>query len=555
MKTSNIIFKKISQVSIEYFPYILVAILILFPLFLKPGYILLTDFVFGPNIDIDWKDGWFVINIILKTLSHILSPALVEKIFFVVILLSVLLGGRSLARYFSSDRYIVFAISLFSLFNPFIYDRLMFGQVGVVIAFGMFLFSMSCLLRYLDTRKQKELIYFGIYSGVGILLAAQFVFFFCTIFILFLILYFKKWRTVYYKEFGKFIFLSFLICLLININWLFVNIIYQDQALDFTSSGISDYDFLAFRTIGDSNRDVISNIFQMTGFWGKDQYRYIDLTTLEKNWGRSFMILTPLLIYGFIVGLRKKDTKWLTVGLGFIFIISIILASGISTSYFRSITHWLFEHVTIYKGLRETQKWVAVIVMVYIIFFSMGIRSILKIELLNHYKKSFIVFFGVVIVMQAPLLLGGFWGQVKAVEYPADWYLAEETIKCNDGEQILFLPWHMYMSHSWHNKIIASPAQAFFTCPVITSTATEFKGVYDNSNSDTSRKVEEWMRYKGENKLFHDQSLNIVYIAIAKDADWLNYEWIQDIEGIEIIQDSETLRLYTFYEKIVHGDQ
>ena len=536
--------RKIYNATKEYLPYVIVALVVLFPLFIKPGYILLTDFVFGPHIDLDWKDGWFMMNIVLKSLSFIFSAALAQKLFFFALLLAVLLGGRSLVRYFISDKTLVFVVSLFALFNPFVYDRLMFGQVGVVLATSMLLFSFGALLRYLDDRENKQLIFFGISSGIGLLFASQFIFFFGLVLVLFFVVYFKRWGITHYKQFIKFLILSFFICLAINANWLVANVVHQNQALDFTTSEISNYDFLAFRTVGDSDYGVMNNVVRMSGFWGSDQYRYTDLADLEKNWKRSFIALVPFIIFGFVAGVRRQKTRWLTIGLACAFLVAVVLAAGISTSFTRNITHWFFEHVPIYRGLRETQKWVALIVVIYTVFIAMGISFLFKNHYVAQYKKSIVLFLGIVMVMQAPLFLGGFFGQVQPVRYPVDWYTAEQYIECDGDEQILFLPWHMYMSYSWTAGIIASPAQAFFSCPVIVSTATEFKGIYDNSNNVISQKVVRWIEQVGESDLLHDPLLAIKYIIVAKDADWIDYGWMDRLEHIKMVQDTETLQIY-----------
>jgi hypothetical protein len=539
--------QKIYSTVKEYLPYVVVVLIVLFPLFTQQGYILLTDFVFGPHIDLDWKDGWFVMNIILKVLSFVLSAAFVQKMFLFLLLLGVLLGGRYLVRYFVSDKLLVFVISIFALFNPFIYDRLMFGQVGVVLAFGTLFFFLGALLRYVDERQDRQLIHSSVYAGIGLLFASQFIFFFGLVFLLFLILYFKKWGITHYKQFIKILLCSLLVCCVINANWLVANVIHQNQALDFTTSEISDYDFLAFRTVGDSDYDVIKNVTRMSGFWGSEQYRYADLASLERNWARSFAVLLPFIIFGFVVGLRDRKTRILTIGLGCALLIAIVLASGISLSFTRNITHWLFEHVPIYRGLRETQKWGAVIVVVYAVFISTGVSVLLRNIYVARYKKAVSLFLGIVIIMQAPLLLGGFFGQIQPVQYPADWYIAEDTIECSNNEQILLLPWHMYMSYSWTHSIIASPAPAFFSCPVLVSTATEFKGIYDNSNNAVSQSVVQWVQQKGESGLLHDEKMNIGYIVVAKDADWENYTWLEELAYIKQIQDTETLQVYKVY--------
>jgi len=528
----------------EYLPYIIVVAVIILPWFFHSGYLFFTDMVWGPNMDLNWTSNYFLFNLIAKILSFVFSVALGEKLFIGITLFIVLLGGRKIINYFTKDKFIIFFVSLFTLFNPFIYDRMMYGQVIIVLAFGLFLFSVGCLLDYLDNRKPKQMINFGIYAGLVLQFSVHFVFFIGIIFLLFLILYFKKWHLEGWKYFIKPFFLAFVLCLLINVNWITRDIFTQNNTRNFINSVITEQDLLAFKTAGTSNLQVLNNILLMSGFWGKDQHRYADLTAVKENWGRSFLFLLPLILLGFIVGVRKKETRFLSIGLFVVFGLSIVLACGISFSFFQNFNYWLFEHIPFYKGLRETQKWVSVIVLIYTIFLSIGITTLLKTKTISVHKNVFLVFLGAIIIMQAPFLLWGLGGQVKTASYPVDWQVIDKELKCEKEDRILFLPWHLYMSFNWIGRIIANPSKVFFTCPVISSSAMEWSNIYDNSQNDDSQKVFEWLNKKGESGLLKNNELGIKYILLTKELDWENYLWIEKKGEIKLIDETPTLRVY-----------
>jgi len=528
----------------EYLPYIGVVLAIILPWFFHSGYLFFTDMVWGSNISLDWTGGWFLINLIIKFFSFVFPLAFLEKLFIGFVIFVILLGGRKIASHFIQDKFAIFIVSLFSLFNPFIYDRMMYGQVGVALAFGFFLLAVGYLLEYLYIREGKPMIYFGICSAFALQFSVHFVFFIGIVFLFFLVLYFRKWKLDSWKSFVKYIFLASALCILLNINWMAGEFFNKNSTINFVDSGITRQDLLAFKTAGSSNSQVLSNVLMMSGFWGKDQYRYADLTTVKENWGRSFLLLLPLILLGFIVGVRKKETRLLSSGLFVIFGLSVILACGISFSYFQNFTYWLFEHIPLYKGLRETQKWVSVIVLIYTIFLSIGVISLLKTKIISIHKNVFLIFLGAIIIMQAPFLIWGFYGQVKPVSYPSDWQTVNKELKCEKGDKVLFLPWHLYMSFNWVGKIIANPAKAFFTCPVISSSAMEWSGIYDNSQNSDSQKVAEWLSSEGKSDLLKNNELGIKYVLLAKELDWENHLWVEKTDGVKLIDETLTLKVY-----------
>lgn len=535
---------EIKEKTKEYLPYVGVVLAVILPWFFNSEYLFFTDFVWGPNMNLDWTSNWFLVNVLVTILSFIFSVSFLEKIFIGFTIFTILWGGRKLACYFTEDKLTVFIISLFALFNPFVYDRMMYGQGNVVLSFGFLLFAVAYLLSYLDSRENKTMIYFGVFSALALQFSSHSVFFIGLIFLLFLFLYYKKWGFSDWKPFLKNIFIAGALCLIINANWITADLLGKTSKLNFVESGITNQDLIAFKTAGSSNIKVFKNVLLMSGFWGKDQNRYMDLTKAEGNWGHSFLLILPFILYGAFVGIRKKETKLLSIGLLVIFVISVVLASGINLSYFKNITYWMFEHVPFYKGLRETQKWVAVVIFVYLFFLSIGLKSFIEAKMFSMHKRKLLVSLGAVIIMQAPFLLWGFYDQIKPTSYPDDWQMVNQELNCEKGEKILFLPWHLYMRFLWAEKVIGNPAQAFFECPIISSTAMEWGGIYDNSGNVNSKKVEDWLNREGGTDLLRDKILNIKYIILAKEADWGKYIWLELLNGVHLKENTTTLRVY-----------
>ena len=119
--------------------------------FFKPGYLFFVDFVLGPHIILDWRGASFLPSLFLLLFSYILPIDFLEKIFISLIFLVLIFGAKKFIEESlllvkntkkEPERWLVFILSLFIVFNPFVYDRIMYGQIGMVAALGFFALSL-----------------------------------------------------------------------------------------------------------------------------------------------------------------------------------------------------------------------------------------------------------------------------------------------------------------------------------------------------------------------------------------------------------------------------
>jgi hypothetical protein len=540
------------------------------PAFFAKGYLFFTDFVWGPHSAAisGWATSAFLASVAIKALSFVLSVDVIEKLYIAVCLGLVLWGGRKIAGLFLKNQWLVFIASLFALFNPFVYDRAMYGQFGIVAAFGLMLvgagFLLEYLLEHLEKKQWRQIVFAGLAFAFSIQCSQHFIFFIAAFYIFVFLpgLFIGKRETV--EDGGndkvgakakiiaalKISAILLVIAFVLNANWLVGGVTGTSALGQFVSTGITQQDLVAFQTSGKTGADALGNVLMMSGFWGKDQFRYADLTTFANNWGRSFFLLLPLILWGFFVGLRSKEKKYraMTIGAGTLFAVSIILAAGIRIPVGSQITYFLFNHLPFYKGLRESQKWVSVATMIYLIFLSVGLREFFATKIVQRNALIMKILVGAIIVMQAPLLLWGFGGQVKSVQYPSDWYTVNGYIVHDDAGcsgSILFFPWHEYMSFSWIGAIIANPAPSFFQCPVISGTDMEWGGnIIGASEDPEGQAVVAWLNAGGKTDLLQNSAYNIKYIVLAKELDWQSYIGMGTNPQLQPVMETATLVVY-----------
>ncbi len=540
-------------------PYSFLVLAIVLPWFLESGYLFLTDNVWGPAMPLpSWWSGHVYLGLIIKALNPLLPMDLLQKIFITGVLGMVLFGGHKIAENFSKDKIILFLSSTFVLFNPFVYDRMMYGQFGTILAYGLFLAFFGYLLcSYLSPPfplEKKQLFLSAIFAGLSILFAPHFGFFVGLVYFIFFILFLIKIRKLWQEQsflMLKNLALAVLIILIINFNWLLGVFLGRANVSHTIEKRITGQDLVAFHTAGRTKLEAVENVLLMSGFWGAEQHRYERLEDVEGNWGRSFYLLLPIIVLGFVVGLRKGERKKrLTIGLATLFVIAFILALGVSLPTSAEITLWLFDNMPFYQGLRETQKWVAVMVAVYEVFLILGLVKLFERKIVIQNRTLMTILLSFVIIFQAPLLVWGCAGQLKPINYPSDWYEVNDIIvqqtDCyeKEGNKILFLPWHMYMHFRWVGNIVGNPSAKFFDCPVICGKNMEFGGIYGYAVDREGKEVEKWLFSHGKINILEKNELNISHILLAKEVDWKNYSWIDDCANLELIKETENLKLY-----------
>ncbi len=532
----------------KYLPIIFVTTLITLPWFLSSGYLFFIDFSWGPVIVLDYSSGLAPLFDALHLMGNVMGQDMIQKLFVAGIIYYTLYSGYKIGGN---------SIALLALFNPFVYDRLMYGQMGVVLAYTFTLNIFYVFLKmYYTQEKNKEnkniekenlenkniekleveniknnIYKISVLYGLSILMSPHFIFI-NGLLIASFVYYFKDniKNTIisenleiknkknilgkinnFYKVLAK----SFLIILGINIIWISKIFIGTSSTLNYVKSGINENDLSAFATVGDNFFVKTWNIINFSGFWGADFNTYINLSD------RTFYFLYPLIIWVVVsfcmYNLYYKNKKLFSVLL-FLIISSIVLAQASTLPIIKNILY----NIPFYNGMREPQKWVAILVGVILFVISIFIKNTKKIE--YKYIISFIS------IMWVPYLFFGFYGQVKPINYPTYWYDIDKKLtenNCHNGTTAI-MPWHMYIKYDWVGKVSANPAINFFACDIITGTNMEWGGIYDNSTDPVGSVISDFVLAKGQKTLPE----NIKAVLLFKDQDYVSYAFLNRYEKI-----------------------
>mgnify|MGYP001178319846 FL=1 len=591
--------------NIYIFFYIAIVLIITGTFLFSKGYLFLTDYTSGPLV----KYGNDIVGLFSKFLMLFLKTDLTQKVVVFFSYLTVIFGAKKVVENFIDNKYLVFVVSLFALFNPYVYERTGYGQFGVIFAYGFLLFVFGFILKFvLNYKKENKfkdnisIVFAALCSGLAISSSAHFVFFIVVPWLIVLFFVIKRFKDIDKKQ--LFTYLGITVIIVCALNYSLIAGVFSkntNTAAGFTETSISHQDLLAFATSDTSalciNRfdgdcdyssfgifkkdaggneelvfnkdnksfDAFYNVLSMSGFWGKDQVRFHDLTDDRFIFNFSFFIVFALAIYGLIKSkeyFKVRKLEYIHKILWISFIVVVILAVGVRSNMFRWLTLFLFDHLPFYSGLREQQKWVSVLCCIYLVFISIAVKYIYEnYKIRNNRKNQILVaaILAIVFILRAPYTLFGFSGQIVPIEYPQDWYqidkiLWEDENKCDNGK-VLFLPWHLYMHFPFMgsitfngqvigNRIVSNPAPIFFRCPTIYGTNMEWGGIYDNVYDANDIAVQNWFE-SNLTDIQYIKDIGAKYILLAKAVDYQDFATaLYSVDYTQLITENDNFYLW-----------
>jgi hypothetical protein len=242
----------------------------------------------------------------------------------------------------------------------------------------------------------------------------------------------------------------------------------------------------AFKTSADSSLGAPTNVLMLYGFWG-ESYPWMQSLFSPKDTPLVFipalLALSIVIIVGTAVSVRARETRPRALTLLCIGVAAFIFSVGLAPSYFYNFNLWLFEHVPFWRGFRDTEKWSMWLALSYAYLFAAG-ASYIAARLRARIAR--VAQFALILLPLAYTftMLGGFAGQIRAVEYPESWHEVNTILAKDPDCKALFLPWHQYYRLAFNNLLTANTASSFFDCEIISSADAEIGKIGEQGNSD-----------------------------------------------------------------------
>ena len=565
--TKNLFFKR-------YFHYFVFSILslVLVLNFFSPGYVLTLDMIFTPDA-FRVSDSFYGLSnqysvlpffAFLDFLNIFFSSELIQKLlFFLIFLISGVSIYKLCPEEWGIGRY--FAGFLYML-NPFIYVRFLAGHWLILFSYAVTPIVIKGFIDFFESPSSKRSL------NIALLLTLVFFIDTHTPFLLLIVLgVFYIVKMVESRkdagrvlEISRSVVLVVLFLLFLNSYWLVPSFIGSQGPL----GEITGSDIYVFTTKQDLNFNTLFTTASMYGFW---RGGYIYAKDLLPFWYLFFIFILFLSVHGFVSNYSHPKHGIYVKAFGVIAVLSVLLAAGISGP-FASVFEFLFNNVFFFKGFREPQKFVALLVLAYSYLGGLGVVELEKMlkedntTRKNGSRNRTYAYLIIALALSTPFIysftmFNGFWGQLKPTDYPKDWYEVNEFLKQDKQDfNVLFMPWHLYMDFKWlptPQKRIANPASIFFDKPVIQGDNMEAGTIYSSSPNPVSGYIEFLLGNRDKIDNFGElvAPLNVKYILLTKEVDYKSYDFLYRQKDFEAVKDTEnfvvfenTHRISRFYQ-------
>jgi hypothetical protein len=296
----------------------------------------------------------------------------------------------------------------------------------------------------------------------------------------------------------------------------------------------------AYRTQSDPRLGLLVNVAGLYGFFRPGP---TEPKNFLSGWPAILAALLLVAALGYVAVLRDPAHRRNALA---------VLAAGV-TGYFLALgdqgpTGGLFrlayEHVPGFVMMREPEKFAVLTALAYTYGFGQGIAWLAIQSRGKGAQFAAITLAGVLPLAYTPNLFGGLGGQVKASALPPSWSVAERI--AGQGT-VLSLPWREYFTAPFTDqRTIANPAALYFAGTVLTS---------QNPGSGyafTAEDPEHVFLDKVIGPAVDPQTtqaalagLGVRFVALAKVADWSDFVDVVDVPGIRLVYSSPTLDLFS----------
>lgn len=515
-----------------FFPLFITAMCVHF--FYMSGFVSTLDTSYGPEIhfpNLLLSSSTIIGAFLIYFLQTFFNTMVAQKIY--LFLLFFFLSYLPL-RFFPfqvEEKWKYLAAVLFVV-NPFVLERFLAGQWGVLWGLAMLYPFIYCLVKFLETNSVKNLqktllalFFIGAFSmHIFVMSVLVLVFSF-----LFLPLSFFQNNK---KEIGQ----TGIAYLLLNLYWLAP--IFQNGGA--VVENINATDLSAFVTnLAHWNTWPFFSIFTLYGFWGEHEAWVRQFEFLPFN---NLFFILPVWVVSFVIILKTKSIgKRIKIFLGFVFVFASVFSVGVSDTIFKKLNLFLFTHVSFWDGFRDSQKWSVYLVLLFSIFYALGGQYFLERIKNNYAKNTFVVLLFAIVLLYTPEVLMGFSQNLKPFDYPEGWYIVSKILSEDKDCRAVFLPSTMYYYLTPNNNLLTgNPAKVFFSCQMYTSLSPGYKGVNDIYEADESKKRVSKILKKvlpAKEKIELLKKEGIEYLVVTPDA-------LQDVLNRDLQKDTDLQPVY-----------
>ena len=400
--------------------------------------------------------------------------------------------------------------------NPFVYERMVSGQVYVVMGYTLLPVLLALTLRPFRSLAATAALG-GLVLALDIALSVHYLFIAGLLLVILVAVHLAfGQRRIAMAGAG------IAGCgVILSLYWL----IPAAQASLTMRSPVTKLDLLAFRTVADPVFGLAVNVAGLYGFWRPGPPLVQDELS-----GWPILLLAMLIVAGF--GLWEMWARGGPTGRAVAVCCSALAIAGALLAMgdqgpTGSMYGWLFEHLPGYKVMREADKFAALIALAYATCFGAGARAIAAPLTGKVWRVLCACCVAVVPIAYGYTELWGFDGYVQPTQYPAAWAAADRSM--SNGATAIALPWRAYFQVPWiGDRVVANPMQGYFNRPVISADDLEAGPITTETSNPRSLFLQfclnEGSRLTEFGRLL--APLGIRYVILARVAGAQSYDWL-----------------------------
>ena len=449
----------------------------------RDGYLLQVDIVFGPRPGPVLPGLGAPVSALQAAAVDVLGGEATGKIYAVGALF--LAGFAPMILFRRAPWYAQCAAGVLGVLNPWVYDRMVEGQWGVVVAAaGLFLW----LAAWEALQAAPSMIYAALLAVCSAAIVAFDPHAVGPVAVLTVVAF--LWQRVW-RERDRFRWTALsqaMLALLLS----------YGAVLFFLGGHSGSYenvrqftraDFAFFRSVASDDYGLLVNLVGLYGYWGERIGRF-PLATGGHAW---WPLTTAVIVGAAVLGAwLKRDRAWLLLCgvIGLLLSASTALPRGVDAAV------WLSSRVPLVSAYREPQKWSALWLLAVVTLAVGAVEAIAAASPGGRRRSPGTLAMALAYALAIAALVPAGSSQirslptiVKPLRYPDYWYATAAFLerRVPGDERVAVLPWHLYQPlRVTEGRLAANPAPVFFpgllTVPrniEIPGRATEITSRYD----------------------------------------------------------------------------
>lgn len=531
-----------------YLAYVLIALLAFSFGFWKSGYMVSLDMALLPGfpdvralfygLEIPYYGGYLPWYMLLRAFNTILTAEATSRILTFGTFALAGIGAHRLAPV-SHPLAKLFAGLTFAL-NPFMFIKFVVGSWSLLWGYALIPFALKSFLDLLRSPTRPRLAATALWTtalSLNIHIAAVTLLAFAVLTLGYAIAH----RGLSLSRIGHLAALG-LVYGLLNAFWALPVVL---SVAETPLAAITTADFFFFATPrGDLGS--LFNVAAMRGYWGFGLDYALDAID-----GWLPVVAVAGFLYLSVVGIVSgRAARWLKISLAVLGLIGIFVGAGVTGPLSEQIVA-LAERSTVFRGFRETYKFVPLVILSYSMLGALGVQALVVGRRATHdaTRAAMSVLVAVAVLLPVVYTHGafGFLGQLHTVDFPQDWQEARDALAETDAERTLFLPWHQFISYPWmEQQRSVFPLTEYFPGDVLHSEQLGIPGLDPEFISPRHEYVQALIEKPEEIDDFAAalRLLNIDYVLLAHAADVATYEFMSNDQGFEVVTSGPNITLY-----------